>query len=467
MSLKKDILQVSFSNSIILLSSIINGFVLPAVLSIEDYANLKTYTLFASFIGLLHFGFVDGINVKYGGLQKDEISSEEFKQFHIFFITFQLIVTILVIILGFITNNIILIFTGITILPVNLRSFFLFFFQAVGNFKSYTKLAIIAPLLNIVFIIILVIVNIFDYTFYITAQVVAYFVAVIFTENAEKQLNISTLKFINKLDRNKLKVIFSSGIYIMLGNILFVIFFDVGRWISKLFMNDYNFATYTFGMSLIGFITIFINAITQSFYPYFSRNQLINLISKYKSIFYVIGSFSILSYFIIVLIVQTFIPKYTDSLILTGILLTSVPGILIVKTLYVNFYKVLKKEKQFFYDTAKILTLSIVLNLILFYFYRNTTILAISATISIYIWIIFPPRFINYSIKNKLKELIYIFLIISSFVLIITSKHTLWLQVILMLSILIFLNILFFKTAVHDLIYSTKNLATKRIKNNK
>ena len=67
MNLLKKIINVGFANIFQVFSGIILGFIIPKVLTIESYADFKTYTLFAGYIGMLHFGFVDGLYVDYGG----------------------------------------------------------------------------------------------------------------------------------------------------------------------------------------------------------------------------------------------------------------------------------------------------------------------------------------------------------------------------------------------------------------
>ena len=73
MSLKKDIASVSSSNVINLLIGIITGFLVPAFLSLDQYAYLKTFTLYIGFVGILHFGFIDGLYIKYGGRKEKEL----------------------------------------------------------------------------------------------------------------------------------------------------------------------------------------------------------------------------------------------------------------------------------------------------------------------------------------------------------------------------------------------------------
>jgi len=456
-SLRNDIIKVSGSNAIVLLLSILNGFILPVILSINDYAELKTYVLYAGFIGFLHFGFIDGINIKYGGKTIDATITNEITYFHKFLIIFQFIVSLFVLIMGIMFGNIIIVFVGLTILPLNIKSFFLFFYQAVGDLNLYSILNIITPIVTIVITLLLIILKINNYRYYISANILGYVATVIYVENKIK-IYKSILKLPFSEYATMLRPVFYSGFYIMLGNIFFVIFLNIGRWISKLFMSSTEFAFYSFGMSLIGIVTIFINAVTQSFYPHLSKNFSDVLITKYRKLFFVIGSFTILWYYFIVLIVNSFIAKYINSLIITGVLLTTIPGILIIQSIYVNMYKVLKREAQFLRDIFRVLIISILLSLIIFYFYKSILSIAISAVISLYIWVLFPPAFIKISIKDKFNEFVFLCLLIGGFILIIISGFSITIKIIITILLLVVINLIFYRDVLKEFMLKKINI---------
>ena len=56
---------------------------LPKYLSIETYAGLKTFLLYTSYVGILHFGYVDGIYIRYGGKEKEELYQGKFTMLYI------------------------------------------------------------------------------------------------------------------------------------------------------------------------------------------------------------------------------------------------------------------------------------------------------------------------------------------------------------------------------------------------
>ena len=90
----KDLFSVGFSNVVVLLGSIVTGFVVPKVLGVTEYGIYKVFTLYLGYIALLHLGFVDGILLKYAGVEYKELDKKLFKMFTRFFVLFQLAVGI-------------------------------------------------------------------------------------------------------------------------------------------------------------------------------------------------------------------------------------------------------------------------------------------------------------------------------------------------------------------------------------
>ena len=457
MGLKKDILLVSGSNLVVMLSSLVNGFLLPAFLSIDAYAEIKTYTLFASFIGFAHLGIVDGINIRYGGKFYQDVPKDEFSFVLKIFSVIQVATTIAVLLAGLVSQNYILIFVGLTILPLNAKSYYLFFLQAVGDFGSYTRLTIIAPIVNIVLTTGLLFTGVKDFRVFIVVNILGQFVSLPYLLKLLKRSTLGSPALPEAGRKQIFLSILRSGFYIMIGNLLFSVFFDTGRWVSKLFLTNTEFAIYSFGMSLIGFITIFINSVTQSLYPHLSRNFSTELIGKYRNLSYVLGSFAYTGYFIIIFIVETFISKYESSLPLTGVLITSIPGILIIKSIYVNSYKVLKREREFLFTAALMTIVSVGLSISLYLIFKTMISIAFAAIIAIYLWTLFPPRHLEISIKSRFKEFAFLSGLISGFVVLITSELSFTAIILYSTSLIVSLNLIFFRNECKELANTVKN----------
>lgn len=457
MSLRNDLLRVSGSNLIVMLSSIVNGLVLPYVLSIDAFADIKTYTLYASFIGFLHFGFVDGLNIKYGGQTVSGVDTKEFNSFHNFFITFQLFIIISFLIIAMLLNNDMMLLVGLAILPINLQSFFLYYFQAIGEFKEYSKTTIIVPVITITITLAMVYANVLDYRLYVLASIFGYFISIMLLErryyvfsNNRFKINLESINILKGF--RGFKAIFLSGFFIMLGNVLFTLFFDTGRWMSKLFTSNEDFAIYSLGVSMIGFVMVFVGAVNRTFYPYLYRNNEPELLVRYKNILYVIGTLSLVGYFILELIVNEFLPKYAASLPITAVLLSSIPGMIIIKSIYVNLYKVQKKESRFFIDTLKYLAVGILLNVAFYMYYETLFSIALASVISIYLWALYPLSCFKVNMRDILKEIVYLILILGSFGLVISLDFNVIIKIVALTLILLVINLLFFKKMIINLI---------------
>ena len=65
-NLSNGILTVLISNIYILVLNVLTSFLLPKFLSVDSYAQIKTFQLYIGYAGLLHLGYVDGMYVRNG-----------------------------------------------------------------------------------------------------------------------------------------------------------------------------------------------------------------------------------------------------------------------------------------------------------------------------------------------------------------------------------------------------------------
>lgn len=143
MSLQKNIIRVFWANILSIISGIVTSFMIPMVLSIENYSEYKTYTFYVSYVLILSLGFADGINYKYAGENEEYIDKKILKNEHYFYMITQVIITSIIFTIALCNKNIIMILLSLSIIPINLSWFYKFYYQAVGNFKEYSKISYI------------------------------------------------------------------------------------------------------------------------------------------------------------------------------------------------------------------------------------------------------------------------------------------------------------------------------------
>jgi O-antigen/teichoic acid export membrane protein len=448
MQLKKDLFKVFSSNFINLVIGIITGFLVPAFLSLDQYAFLKTFTLYIGYVGIIHFGFIDGIYLKYGGKFENEIDNQKLKGEHKFLIVFQLIVTIFTCIMGFVLDDKILIAFSICILPMNMQTFFKFIYQALGEFDIYSKIMVLTPILllfvNLFNIFILKIDNFWPF---VIGHILTYYVVFIGLE----------IYFLSKyegifytIDYTEIKEHFKIGSFIMIANLSSKFFYSIDRWFVKFTLSIEDFAFYSFAISMMAVIKVLINSVTMTLYPYLARTQDKFKINKIKKYFLIIGTLSSGGYFVFVFIVNYFLPKYIPSLNVISILFAGYPAIIVINALYINLYKAQKREKKYASAVFKMLLVTTLLNFAAILIYKSNFSIAIATTISFYIWYLYSSKDFP-DLKIDIKEKLYLIIFFITFL--ITSNYLNWWNGLFVYYIaIILINYLFYKDEAKVLI---------------
>ncbi|KXY37749.1 hypothetical protein AT269_06030 [Bacillus cereus] len=411
MNFKKDFIRVLNVNVLNLLIGIVTGFLLPAFLPIDQYAYLKTFTLYLTYVGLLHFGYIDGLFLKYGGEQKKNIDLRVLKGENLFFLYFQIVITSILLVIGIYLRNYIYIGIALCILPINIQSLFKFFYQAIGEFKVYSRITLLAPSITFIFNLCLIFYfQVDNFELYILANIACNYLIFIILELVflKKQKDIKAIYNKNGLIDN-----FRIGIFVMVGNFSSILFYTIDRWFVKYYMDVRSFAFYSFAISMMTVITVLISAVTTTLYPYLARNkQLIkNNIRVYLQI---LGALLSSSYFVFAFIVEYFITNYIESLSIISILFVSFPAIIVINALYSNLYKLQRRQKKYFLTIFCVLVFNILMNLLAIHIYAGIESIAIATSISFYVWYIYSGREFK-NMESNIRESVFLILYVILF----------------------------------------------------
>lgn len=166
----KKIGYVTFSNVIKLVSSILIGFIIPNILGVTNYGYYKVFTLYLTYIGLFHFGFIDGIYLKFGGVEYKDLNRQKFRSYFRFLLLFELVISLVGIVLVqvLINGDRAFIFTLllINLIAINLTTYFQFISQITSRFKEYSSRLIILSFTNIIIVAIMYYFGLSSYRFY-------------------------------------------------------------------------------------------------------------------------------------------------------------------------------------------------------------------------------------------------------------------------------------------------------------
>lgn len=414
--LKRGIIAVFTANMINVVFSLATNFLLPKYLSIESYAGIKTFQLYVSYVGLLHFGYVDGMYLKYGGKDLKTHLSTGFASNYATMHTFQAVVTAVITIGALFSRDWILILFAVSIFPQNLNNYFKFLYQATGEFSLYGRAMNLSTISTfVVNMFLLFLLRQDNHLHYIVCYVALYYSIWIFLEYRFRRK-----RFIPKtklFDWNELVENIRSGFLLTLGNLASMLLTSMDRWFVKLLLETVAFAQYSFAVSVENFLNLAVTPVTTTLYNYFCRET---QIEKHRSVLrYILVFATVLpaAAFPVRFILETFLVKYIESSTVVFVLFSAQMFYIIIRSVFVNLYKVQRKQRIYFIKLVFILVIGFVFNVVCFQFLHRKEAFAIGTLLSAVVWFFITlPDFPQ--MKPGWNEMLYLFAELGLFLLI-------------------------------------------------
>lgn len=406
--LKKGMIVVFVTNVINLIFNLLINFLMPKYLSVNNYALIKTFQLYSAYVGLLHFGYVDAVYLKYGGKnitqEIDEAFSENLSTMRIF----QLIVSIVFIIISIYMQDILLILFSLTILPVNMANYFKFLYQATGEFIIYGKIMNMSTFLlffiNMFWIIFFRNVNAI---FIIVSYVFIYYLINVILE-FQFYMTYRVSKPLKLFSIRELVISVKKGIYLTVGNLASLFLSTMDRWFVKIFLNVIDFAHYSFAVSVQGFLNVAITPITTTLYNYFCKEKETHKIIYIYNLVTLFGVLLCSSVFIIKFILEFYLVKYKKALIVIVLLFSTQMFNVVINGVFVNLYKAQSKQKTYFIKLVFILTVAAILNFLFYYFYPYKESFAFATLVSTILWFLISIKDFPCIYQQK-KSMLFLF----------------------------------------------------------
>ncbi|WP_298838998.1 oligosaccharide flippase family protein [Clostridium sp.] len=407
MNIKKS-LRVILVECFGILIGILSGLVIPKVFDIQSYAYLKTFTLYISYAGMMHFGFSDGMYLILGGKDIDDIKKEKIKGYFYVMLKIVTIVVVILFIVSFFVKDVAFTYFVYYIMPWQIVLFISLLYRATGEFNKYVVVRIAQNIVNLASILV-VILLLRSPVLYMKIQVIGNLLIAI----VSGALIISSTKKTEKIERSEIKSITSMGFTIMIANAVSLLFVTLDRWFVKIKFTVNDFAYYSFAVSMLSLFLVLINSVTVLFYPYLARNKGDDrVVSKVKKYIILICSFAPAGYFMLEFIVKNFLPGYIPSLEVLGILIIGIPFITLTNVLYANLYKVGLRGKEYLIVACKMVALAFVLNVFVSYVLKQAVLIAYCTDITLFVWYVYSSKdFTGLKIhKNEILHfIVYLF----------------------------------------------------------
>ena len=422
-----NVLIVLLSNVFSVVSGVLIGFIVPKMMGVTEYGYYKTFTLYSSYVCVLHFGFIDGIYLKFAGKKFEELDKERFRTYTRFLFLIESIITLLVAFssLFFIGTNLFLIilFVSLNILATNIVTYYEFITQITMRFKRTTIRNVIRCSFNILSVAVMFLlyrycnVVIYNYTYAIITLSINYILAIWYIIT---YWTITFGKSTKMLDeKGEIISFFKIGIPLLLSNLVAQLVFIVDQQFVNIAFDVDTYSVYAFAYSMIGLITIATNAVSVVLYPTLktiSEDSITRNYSRINAWLLMFVALCLISYYPLVIIVTNYLQKYIGSLPTFLIIL---PGVMISSSISVikyNCYKTFGKINNYFIKSVTILIIAIIADLIVFFIFKDTKSISIVSIFVLLAWYIIIELYFIRAYKVKwIKNLLYLVLIIIGF----------------------------------------------------
>lgn len=389
-TLASNMLYAYSSQAISTLIGLSFTMLIPKVLGVEGYGYWQLIVFYATYLGVFYLGINDGIYLRNGGKELDEINkpvvAKICKCFFAIHSFIGLLIAISTVFLVPDKNRAFVLIATACYLPLfNIKGILGQVMQAANN----TKVTSIANLFDriVVFMAVIVgfVLKITDFKYYVVFYVVGGFFAASYCCYQARQILCSREKSDVKLGY-EIKEDIKAGIPLMVSSFSALMITGVSRQIIDMRWEISAFSKISLALTMMNLVLVFLNQSSLVLFPairkigqssqtelYTSLNRLINIIVPVVLVCYVpIGK-----------LVNAWLPEYHESIAFLGVLLPICIWDGKMNLLNNTYYKVLRMEKQLLVINIGTLILNSLFGIIGAYIFGNVNSIAYGLLVSI------------------------------------------------------------------------------------
>ncbi len=408
----KDLFIVFSSNVLSLASGIVTGLLIPKFLGVIEYGGLMLFTFYVPYSSVLQFGYNDGIYIRYGKYDYNDLPKKKFVMYFRFLLISQLIVSLVVfVLLKMLVKDsgrmVIFSFICMNIAITNLGSFFNLVNEVTRRFRMYSLSLVMTKLLYVVFSYFFIIIGIKNHIFFIALITAVNLSVLAINLLASKEIVLGKGERI-KDNMGDIKKNLLIGMPQLIGNFTVMLIIGTSRLFVDKFFTLNDFAMYSFAVSLISIIYLFIGAISTVTYPYLARakkEKLAELYKKMKFLLLLFISISLTSFFLLKVFVITLLPAYTNAVDISLFLFATILFRSQIDVVSRNFFKVMMLQKDYTINVIIVFIVGVVIALLSYIVLRTTIGMAISTVLSFFIWMISADLYFVKKLKMNLTKL--------------------------------------------------------------
>jgi O-antigen/teichoic acid export membrane protein len=310
------------SNFISLIVSTLVVLIIPKLIGVEEYGYWQLYIFYSSYVGFLHFGWNDGIYLRFGGEEYKNLNKRLFYSQFIELLIFQILIGILIwgvsiIFIVDINRGFILQMVALAMVLVNTRLMFFYILQATNRIKEFARLTMLDRIVYILLIVIFLLFGVRDFKLMIIADLVGKFISLFFAALSCKDIVFRRINtFYLTISESIINI--SVGIKLMFANIASMLIIGIVRFGIERAWDVATFGKVSLTLSISNMMMIFINAVGIIMFPILrrtSQDKLANIYSTMRDFLMVILLGSLIIYYPLKTVMAAWLPQYAESLL--------------------------------------------------------------------------------------------------------------------------------------------------------
>lgn len=381
-------LYVVVSNLLALIISVLVVLILPKIIGVSEYGYWQLYLFYVSYVGFLHLGWVDGVFLKYGGKEYQDLEKQKFFSQFISLFIFQLIIAVAI--LGFShvfvnEQNKLFVFTmlAFALVTTNVRYLFIYILQATNRIKASAWITIVDRAIYALLIILLILMGLKQYQLMVIADIIGRVISLVLAIYLCKEIVLQKYSQF-KLDLTEIYDNIKVGSSLMFSNICSMLIIGIAR-----FGIEYKWDIVTFGkislvFSISAFLMVFINAIGVVLFPILKRMQaqdMAKIFLKVRDIFVIIMFAMLFCYYPAKWILSEWLIEYADKMIYMSIIFPIAVYEGKMALLLNTYFKALRLERAMLGINFIVMLLSIAFTSLAIFVFENLTLVIFSIVI--------------------------------------------------------------------------------------
>ena len=349
--LAKNLVMSLSAQAISIVTSFVLSFIVPKFIDPLQYSYWQMYVLYVGYVGVLHFGLLDGLVLRYSQYDYDELDKPRVRSQFQLLLVFTSLLTFISCIVGAIAfggvTMEIIILVAVGIITKNIFTYTSYSFQITNRINKYAFIVIVQRAAYAIFVVMLLILGVNDFYWYCIADlfgdVVGIALGAIFNRGMYFGKGLPIKECFKECWLNV-----SSGIMLLIANFADMLIIGGSKMMIQWRWDELVFGQVAFSFSVSNVFLTFVTAISVVLFPSLKRmdeHDLPNVYIKIRNAISPLLFFAMVLFFPGCQILELWLPSYADSLVYLGILLPMIIFSSKVSLLTNNYLKAYRKEK--------------------------------------------------------------------------------------------------------------------------